>query len=246
MWLSECCAGAALSYKDPNLIAACCHVCTVLAQVNTVYAFACRRVNLPAWKNIQGSSDFERYLTSFASLPMEYPNIDLAFLLSLINRRRSNYKRPCVPLPRLSSMPSCPLFCTSTLGNMIDRTPIVAHHSYRACTFAPVQQACTRFASVRLLVNSRILLTECIVCWGRIRISAVRAIRFLVPLGAGESIRDLAGFRESNIIVFKEFYDGAVRINYMVQCCLLGYHPSHTQQHLFHLFLCSCLSNSCF
>jgi hypothetical protein len=49
----------------------------------------------------------------------------------------------------------------------------------------------------------------------RIRISAINAVRAMVPLGAGDCIRDLAAFRESNIIVFKEFYDGATRVNYM-------------------------------
>jgi hypothetical protein len=40
-------------------------------------------------------------------------------------------------------------------------------------------------------------------------------MRYLIPCGVGEAIRDLAAFREQNMIVFKEFYEGAVRINYM-------------------------------
>mmetsp|Transcript_41037 Transcript_41037/g.80500 ORF Transcript_41037/g.80500 Transcript_41037/m.80500 type:complete len:949 (-) Transcript_41037:49-2895(-) len=53
--------------------------------------------------------------------------------------------------------------------------------------------------------------------YSRVRLQAVRAMHYLIPCGAGESIRDLAAFKEYNMIVFKEFYEGAVRTNYMGQ-----------------------------
>ena len=45
--------------------------------------------------------------------------------------------------------------------------------------------------------------------------ATVQAVHSLVKMGASESIRDLAAFRESNLLNFNTFYTGEFRVNYM-------------------------------
>ena len=51
------------------------------------------------------------------------------------------------------------------------------------------------------------------------RLAALKAVRGLLPCGATEMIRDLAAFRESNLLIWKEVFDPVARQNYMARLC---------------------------
>jgi hypothetical protein len=52
-----------------------------------------------------------------------------------------------------------------------------------------------------------------------VRCGAVEAIHALIPCGAAEAIRDIAAFRESNVVDLREFYESKTRVNYFA--CLV-------------------------
>ena len=51
----------------------------------------------------------------------------------------------------------------------------------------------------------------------RVRLATLDVLRLLVPLGAAEHIRDLAAFRERNMIDLHGFYHGEARVNYLAR-----------------------------
>lgn len=51
----------------------------------------------------------------------------------------------------------------------------------------------------------------------RVRSAAVDALRYIIPCGAAEAIRELAAFRESNVIDMNAFYHGETRVNYFAK-----------------------------
>ena len=49
--------------------------------------------------------------------------------------------------------------------------------------------------------------------------AALYAVRAIIPCGATELIRDLAAFRESNLLIWNEVFDPKAHHNFMARLC---------------------------
>lgn len=65
------------------------------------------------------------------------------------------------------------------------------------------------------LLLARVCMPNLLHVHHRVRSSSVAALNVLVPLGAGEIVRDLVAFRESNVIDIHGFFNGETRHNYL-------------------------------
>ena len=146
-------------------------------------------------------------LSSSTAEPSEDVRLHLLALASLLVLSASAY--PSEP----SLVVALPDLISLVAQGLVDRSPAIKHTSTSLLSSLLLSHPhALRGTSLAL---ARLLTPNLLHPHHRIRLCTLDALRAAIPLGAAEHIRDLAAFRERNVIDLHGFYHGETRVNYL-------------------------------
>ena len=146
-------------------------------------------------------------LSSSTAEPSEELRLSLLRLASLITDALSAH-------PSDATLPLfIPDLITLIAQGLTDRVPSIKHLATSLLT--SVLHSHPAHLRPSSLVLARLLTPNLLHPHQRVRLVTLDGLRLLVPLGAAEHVRDLAAFREHNVIDLHGFYHGEARVNFL-------------------------------